>query len=506
MLSGPGSSNTLTRVATLVASAAISIFLFQNCGKSGFQKGAVDSSSAMSGAFNSAASADSKASAVFPVKANFNQIGYMSCPAAGAKPSDTVDPFADPFFNVRAGAYDNTRFAAVFPVNGLSDAEIKDRLVAGVGLTKEFNDYIDKSYRNPQGEDRKTALSLALTGSPYAEYQLAAGLINENNHRSTAQGDFGFDYSLMTGLLDSIGDSRLMLSYLKQPILDDNANQRQSFFGNLERGSQSMTASFSFGSNEVDIRDLTSDLAGNLVLNLGYTYPGENTEITQFLSPDGTDEKAIGKKLYGRAYKLGFSYEWPGTNKVRMPVMFPSGVTELDMTQTDDNKANLSLLEGQEWDCFALRIVRHIDRINPATKRPYSIPGTYAIRTANNVEIPNVKVACPTQRVDAHNATYTDSGNVTHTAARGIERPLNKVRLQMARRFLPAELWELNTDPDYLCAVPTEHAMDRGTCYASGDRDSSKFIQYDHDMKGKMPCGQGGNECPAYVTICYRTK
>lgn len=457
----------------------------------------------MASAIGASASADTKAAAIFPYVANFNQISYMSCPAAGASPSTDVDVFSNPFYQVRAGSFDNLRFASNFGLSGLSDAEKYNRLVAGVGLSSEFSTYIDTSYGKPVDLARQEAVRVALAGSPYKGYQLAAGLINENGHRSTQEGDFGFSYELIHGLLGSLGEGIGVTALGKMKPLSGTGSARTSFMGNFERGHQAMNASFGWGQSEVDLGNLSSNLRGSLILALGYTPADQNTEITQFLSPLGADEKSIGKSLYGRGYRMEFRYEWPGSDGVVMPTTMMTGVSELDLTVTDQNRMDLSVSEGQQWDCFALRIVRHEDRIDPTTKRPFLNPGVHSLVSSNNQVIPGVKVACPTQHVGEE--TYQDP-NTGQIYKRGINNERNNIRLQMARRFLPAEYWELNTDPDYLCAVPTDMATTKGKCYASGDKDYSKYIQYDHNMGGTKACGQGGNECPAYVSICYRMR
>jgi hypothetical protein len=60
-----------------------------------------------------------------------------------------------------------------------------------------------------------------------------------------------------------------------------------------------------------------------------------------------------------------------------------------------------------------------------------------------------------------------------------------------------------------MCVVATDLALSYGKCYASGDNDPAKFIQYSLIQNlpdgTTRPCGQnGGNECPAYVSVCYR--
>lgn len=502
MRSGQPSKELLTRVASAASFGIVVIFMFQNCGKAGFQS--ANGGSAMSSALGVSSSADPRVSAApFPYQANFNQISYMSCPAAGASATEPLDAMANPFYNVRAGSYDNSRFATNFGLSGVSETELSTRLVGGLGLTKEIVAHVDAAYRKPVDLKRQEAFNAVLQGSPYKTFQLAAGLINENNYRSTQEGQFGFSYDLMKGQLAGLGDPVVTTYLSKQRSLASGGTAKQSFFGNLELGSRSMGATFAFGQSELDQGTFSSELRGSLILALGYTKTDANSEITQFLSPLGEDDKSLQKSLYGRGYKMEFRYEWPGSGGVVMPVTMMTNVEEYDLTMTDLQKANLSVSEGQQWDCFALRIVRHEDRIDPITKRPYVNPGVHSLVTANNQQIKGVKVACPVQ--DVAEADFQDP-NTGAIIKRGINNELNNIRLQMARRFLPAEMWEVNTDPDYLCAVPNDLALGKGKCYASGDKDYSRYIQYDHNMGGTKPCGTGGNECPAYVSICYRKR
>jgi hypothetical protein len=182
-------------------------------------------------------------------------------------------------------------------------------------------------------------------------------------------------------------------------------------------------------------------------------------------------------------------------------------------------------LTDQNWDCFSMRIVRPADRINNATGLPFCAqhraigageicpdnnptPGdprtvlntTYAFTTPNLSVIRGVRVACPTQTIPSLNQLSTFNG---------VTANWNFIRLQIARRFLPADLFELNTDPHFLCAVPLEKATAIGKCYNSGDTTTDKYIQYsiNQDMGNGTfrTCGSaGGNECPAFVSICYR--
>jgi len=81
------------------------------------------------------------------------------------------------------------------------------------------------------------------------------------------------------------------------------------------------------------------------------------------------------------------------------------------------------------------------------------------------------------------------------------QKAINTERLRVIRRFLPANLWEVNITS--MCAVPTAAAETMGSCYASGDTDMSKYIQYGNAVPGTN-CGNGMTECGASASFCWR--
>jgi hypothetical protein len=466
----------------LVLSTAV-ILSFQNCGKAGFDESGVGVHD-----LASAASSDTRISgAPFPYEANLNQISYMSCPMAGANTRKDPNDLLNPFFNVRAGAYDNLQYATIFRASSLTAPEKSKRLQAGIGLSQDFLSYLQTKFTRTD----KDIVMQVLMGARTQNYRLTMALINED--RSRVEGGFGWDYQLFYPLADNLTGS-VMANYLASAETNGNyGTKKQTFFSALEPSNRGLVASLSWGQNELDRDAFNSQLRSNLILTLGYAQTGA-TDITQLESPDADQFKTV----YGRGYRMTFSNRSiDGLQALKS--VFLSDIEEMNM-QTKPI-SSIRSTEGQRWDCFALRIVRHIDRMNPATGFPYSTPGIYDFTTPSHTVIRGVKVACPIQTIDSMNTQVTENG---------VTFQKNLLRLQMARRVLPADLWEINTDPNYMCAVPTEAASVRGSCYASGDDDASKYIQYSlrQDMGNGTfkDCGvNGGNECPAYVSICYRS-
>ena len=118
---------------------------------------------------------------------------------------------------------------------------------------------------------------------------------------------------------------------------------------------------------------------------------------------------------------------------------------------------------------------------------PYLIPYTVYTGTV---------AACPTEDPTTLNARQLD-------------------KLRIARRFLPAEQWEVNIT--YGCAVPLAAATSSGgECYLNGDTDPSKLIQYSASLTAlassnlstsnlQTLCGAGHpGECPATISFCAR--
>jgi hypothetical protein len=198
------------------------------------------------------------------------------------------------------------------------------------------------------------------------------------------------------------------------------------------------------------------------------------------------------------------------------------GVTEIatqGLESTNRFEIDNTELEQQKWECFSLMVVRDIDRrsnekliLDPDVDLSLWTTNAQGVAIKKNkyfdyksaplaAVVRGVKTACPAQEIG--NATKPGTLNYTGDGGRA------RMRLEIARRFLPAEFWDINTNPEYMCAVPREATQGFGQCYSSGDSDRSKYIMYVPGVVEGNECGpasEGKNECPAFVNICYRKR
>lgn len=486
----------LLLVCSLVGVATV--LAFQNCGKAGFEQTGTLDGGALT---QSSASTDPRiASEPFPIEAELNLISYMSCPMAGASTIKDPSDISNPFYNIRAGSFDNVAYASQFGLTSLSTEEQYRRLRGGIGLKQDFISHIKTKYQR----DDQQILTQTLTGHPAVQnMKPTLALIYDDRSRGT--GGFGFDYTLLTPMMDSLTNPSMATYLAKAQKNGTSGNMKQSFFSGLDPAQRAMLGSISWGKSETDRDTLASRLGGSLTLTLGYANASFATDITALASPTGDQYKTV----YGRGYRFMMSTQahhaaTETSYHTARKSYFLANIEELNMETKPVSVINsggtAGLDTGRTWDCFSLAVVRDIDRLDPYTQRPMTTcrdpltnqpisartSGICDTKTANNTIIYGVRRICPTQTITSLNSNS-----------------LAMQRLAMARRVLPAENWEINTDSNHLCAVPTPAAFARGKCYSSGDEDPTKYIQYNTQTQN---CGSTGNECPAYVSICYRTK
>ena len=487
----------------LLCGAGSLVLNFQNCGKAGFD-GEMTSSS-LSRLAGSPTSIDSRIHrAPFPVEYSLNHVAYMSCPMAGEVQGDHP-LLTRSVFNVRVGAFDNLSYANDFGLGSLSSGEKSHRLQAGMRIRPEFFEYVQNEFKRTDAGILRKVLMERL-GDAQGLLQPAVALVNRE--RSRQEGGFGWDYGLIRFLTAPLYESSLINPLIRAPPLEEAGNpwyrQRISFFSELDPAQRPLVSSFSWGKSEQDQKFFLRELRNNLMVVAGFAQEGAQY-ITDMLDAQGQKSDHI-NTLMGRAYQLKFSNRpAQGGSWVATDSRFLIGVDEVDAAKKP--LFNLSESEGQGWDCFSLMIVRHIDRTDPSDikKRPYCWSGGACVPGPRNASLPSggsingVRYVCPPQSITSLNASTIRYGQSVR---------LNRIRLEMARRVLPAEYWEINTDPDHMCAVMTELGEIYGRCYSSGDRDPSKYIQYNfiQNLPGgeTRPCGGNFNECPAFVSICYR--
>jgi hypothetical protein len=485
----------------IVIGLGVLLVAFQNCGKAGFDSGEMDLASLFDEPKKF--SADSRFSKLpFPFELTLNQVAYGSCPLAGDGAKAGYANLVRPYFSIRAGAFDNRQFGGPFGIGLPNEVERTQRLNAGLGLSKSFVMSVQNSFRRKDNE----IIQKSLQSHPLAQ-DLRPTLALVNMDRSLVEGGFGWDSTLIHPSFASLSAN------IMSAKLAESGTERISFVPEMNISDRALMGSFAWGKNETDRQTFNSQLRTNLMLVAGFSK--NSTDIFQLLSPTSN----ITQTLYGRGYRMSFG-AISAQGLTSLHTHFLRGVTEMDIETSPAQDST-----DQSWDCFSLRIVRPSDRINHANGLPFCAqhraigvgeicpdnnptPGdprtvlntTYAFTTPNLSVIRGVRAACPTQTLPSLNerANYN-----------GITANWNLIRLQIARRFLPADLFELNTDPHFLCAVPLEKALTSGKCYSSGDTSTDKYIQYsvNQDMGNGTfrPCGSaGGNECPAYISICYR--
>jgi len=486
----------------LVLALGLTLVPFQNCGSPGFE---TDADGGLTGITSAQIGVHSRfAQAPFPFEYNLNHFAYMTCPMAGDASEIEPSFFNRPFFSVRAGAYDNLDYANEFGLSSdVPQFERSNRLQAGIRIRPEFIDYLQTQFKRSDSgiifEGLREKLHLK-------SIQPHIALVNIE--RSRMQGGFGWDYGLIRPALIDVSDSRFLSSVADAPRIGSNFQlQRFSHFSQLDPAHRSIAASMSWGKSEADLRLFSRELRNNLMVTSGFSDVGADN-IMKLYDGGGFSGADNVSTIAGRGYRLRFSNHAPqGGSMSALEPRFLVGIEESNISQRPYQ--NLYISEGQDWECFSLILVRRIDRVDPADPhgRPYcwrqaegsACGGVQNGEGPHGSVINGVRYACPTQTVASLNQQVIQNGTLVR---------LNRIRMEMARRVLPAEYWEINTNPNHMCAVPTSLAISHGKCYASGDSDANRFIQYNNIQNlptGSRPCGpNGGNECPAHVSICYR--
>lgn len=521
----------------LIAGIFIVLMSFQNCGKAGMDQGSSTSS----------LTADTPEvkkfkAAPIPFDVNINQVAFMTCPMAG-KSTAVGEDVDSPFFTLRVGAFDNRSLAARYSAFGATatvDPDRTDRLNAGIGLSRDFLDYMETEFASrlsvSTADQKKLLYRNAIANSSY-KYQLSSGLVyiarNSSSGFAIAQDD-------AKPILAPLSEANIASQLVQASELGSTygTSKMQTLTG-VEVNERSFVTSIGVPENETQRDQFRSSLI-NMEFVVGYTSPDTTGDVLMLASP--TSDNA--HTLYGKSYRFTTTNTWNGrvdryvnngtiaisTGIASINSEFISNVQEWQTLSKGASK-NISASKNHHWDCFSLMIVREIDRRDTVTQKILD-PGEYedAVTARNcalwsppaaecktkmkfydyqanatSAIVPSAKVACPIQRL-GDSSSY---GSLNYTADGG----LNRMRLEIARRFLPAEYWEINTHPEYMCAVPRTTTKGLGQCYASGDFDGTKYILYAQqatELGAAVTCGINGltgatqKECPAFVSICYR--
>lgn len=499
-----------------------SLIVFQNCGKT-------DSSGDAS--FLGDTNDDKKFKAApFPFDFNFNQVAYMTCPAVqgGSVQPDDLD---NPFFTIRAGAYDNRQLATRFPnlfTQGLQEPEKTYRLKAGVGLKKEYLQYIKTNFSarldaNQSPDTLKKLLRDGIVSSNFSSIQPLAGLI----FRQRSSQGFAWDQNAAKNAFETLNEVNAANALVNGLDMGNYGFEHMNYLtGVTEPSQRALTVSINASKDEATRDFIMQQMGTNLQVSAGFGAAGD-ASVFSFLPTENNN-----RVIYGRTYRFTTSRQWPGRVDIAPDAAgnqisyagssitsdFVTGVQEVDTSAASER--DLTAAENQKWDCFALMVVRDFDRRDPLTNKAFDPDYDTTLWTGNKKNkfydyqaaptspvVPGVKAACPPQEI----GDGTKTGTLNYVNDGGLSR----LRLEIARRFLPAGYWDINTNPEYMCAVPRKTTQGFGRCYASGtgDFDPSMYVMYTQQGVANnqaVTCGRVSgtiqNECPAFVSICYRSR
>lgn len=454
-----------------------------------------------------------------PVDISLNTISYMSCPGLPAASSLSQSSqvgggpgLTAPFYTLRVGAYDNSR------IGGSSQH------IGGIFVTREALGFLGGRL---SGAQLSQSLSEYVRSSPFTSNRRAVvAVVAKSRSRDWLSG-----LRLAAPLSDSFSLGAVTERIANQP---DQGGGRgpaaANFFPQLASDNRGLTATIIDGGNESQASRLRAELMSNHFVHAGIapnSSTGSALSILQNLSSPDNDPT---RRLLGRSYGLTFE---PESANFRRPYL--SGVTEYSLNPSTRPSGpvipiDLTSVENQNWSCFNLDIVRDIDRKiwlspegrvlhrNPA-RRPAVAGAVKEVILQSHME----RVRLETLMINEY-ITLMEPLAGTHRACPEMNmqivdsnNPIQfneaaAIRYRVARRFLPADKWIVNTTDEFRCAVPRpEETIGRGqSCYASGDDKPALFIQYPKvdgtDDPALSACGPGKSECSAFASFCYRTQ
>jgi hypothetical protein len=489
------------------AISIVTVISFQNCGKAGFDNGL------SAGDLNSAGAVDpTYNSAPMPIEVNVNTVGYMSCPKAGENSNlNFGDPLSSPYYTFRVGAFDNNELP-------LSPAGSANR--AGIGMTSESVNFA----KTLGGDNNKTIIRDYVQGSKYTvDKKAVVALISQNRTN---------DFYTFTPLAATLTD-QLSLKEIANSVAIGSTNssgtiEKVFYVPTLEGNRNQVLASLNFGNGENSANKLRTQM-NNHYLHIGFADTSKTdsaTDITRGLEGPDSD---VAKRLYGRALRVAFrsktSNQWPFLTTIREFSLNPSNYSSGPVIPED-----LTSKENQTWSaCFSLMIVREVDRkyfidskgsivnkrlirkgTSGAAATEYQLISNYeramvekkmyklySADPQNPIPSGVFHKACPSM-----NPALLDPNSQAYDAS-------TAEKYMVARRFLPARFWDINTENGYDCIVPKKESLSGYQCYDSGDDDPDKYIAYPADLSlgdPVLPCGATGvaNECAAFASFCYR--
>ncbi len=383
----------------------------------------------------------------FPYELSINQVAYMSCPnTAGSSGVHSST------FTFKIGGYDVTGT----PTTALGMKE------GGLRINPSYFSELNAQFANLPQSSKDGKFLEALSSGVYTK---TTGL--EVALRSTQLGLRTMVYARGSSPEDQIGKFLPILSDsgVASALIEKaktNSTGYTNYFPNvseqiLKHFESGISIPVGEGSDESVFR---SELS-NTMLVTGFADTAV-ASATSYGNEPFTKDKTSKDSMLGTGF--GFTFSRPGgVNFSNYPARTISNIQEFDLSPARPQAV------AANWNCsLKLKIVRETDRLMPV----------YVTSSTK-------KEACPFEPVAAQ---------ASSTA---------KAQMQVLRRFLPAEYWDINlTDK---CVVPRNGT---NLCYA-GNVDPIVYDSY--FFPTAVQAGQytgcsvsGQYECAHYVTVCYK--
>jgi hypothetical protein len=419
------------------------ILLFQNCAGNNLGTGT---------SLSSEITKDSKILAteakVFPFEVSINQVAYMSCTSAKSYGGLNLKTFT---FRVGGFATAGTDTAALALKEG------------GMRVHPNYLTEFNQAFSNLTPSVRETKLFEALSAGALTkntQLQLAVRS-TQTGLRTTVYARGNSPENQVDNIMDPLSDIKIA----NQLVQDSKSSpiKYSSYFSALpDQESRPLQGALSIptalGPDEGTFR---SEMANNMLV-VGFV----NSEVssdTTFGNMPLTKNKSSKDSMFGNGFSLGFTKP-PNVNFSGYPSRTLTSITEYDLSGTRPNAT------GSTWNCgLKMKIVRDADRL----KNIYVAGGA-------------IRAACPYEPI----ASQTS--------------PTARAQLQILRRFLPAENWDINLT--HKCIVP-RNGLD--LCY-EGSSDPIVYDEYFIPFRSNpsdpyVGCSVSGQlECAHYVTVCYK--
>jgi len=475
------------------------VFLFQNCGKAGFDNMEMADQA-------SEQTVDPKlAKLPFPYAISVNQIAHMSCPMTVSNAN-----MQSPYFSWKIGAFENAADQATAQLGIRS---------SGLQLSSEFQtEWATVSGLFSSGI-QKDKFSEALRTLPsVANTRLQMSFRKTNTPRVDLMPMPNGSPSPVVNFLAPVSDAEVVNQFVEAPTSTFNA------FPNV----------IDFYSRFLEAKMLIPSALGVADAALRANYDSSFLAVG-FAKEEGTELASAGtddRYAYGKGFRVhfGVSNAHQGTN------MYPASDSLAAVEEYDLDSGNRAA--GVAWDCsYRFKIVRPSDRYKTAYKaNHFVLPGGACPTPAQTGDFCESPVdarfgippfafggQCPADRKLVQNTTrcpeqysavcphepYTANPSDPAPSLRddGIYHasfPNRPAVLQALRRFLPADQWDINVSRK--CIVPK---VEDNTCYQSAkivyDETFFPDIQANPNVGLYAGCGVNGQyPCAAYLTLCIR--